>query len=289
MRIKQKTQTVLGLEMAYREVGRGDPIVFLHGNPTSSYLWRDVMPEVAKLGHCIAPDLVGMGDSHKIRPSGPASYRFAEHRTYLDGLLEILGVDESVILVVHDWGSALGFDWANRHRSAIKGIVYMESIVRPVESWDEWPEAARSIFQAMRSEAGEEIVLDKNVFVERILPASVVNPLSEETMAVYRAPYVEPGESRRPTLTWPRQIPIEGEPADVHEIVASYSSWLQESDVPKLFVNGEPGFMISGEVRDFVRTFPNQTEVTVAGHHFLQEDSGSEIGQAIAEWITGLA
>ena len=285
MRIKQKTLTVLGLQMAYREVGKGDPIVFLHGNPTSSYLWRDVMPEVAKLGRCIAPDLVGMGDSHKIRPSGPASYRFVEHRTYLDALLEILGVDDNVVLVIHDWGSALGFDWANRHRSAVKGIAYMESIVRPVERWDDWPEAAQSIFQAMRSEAGEEIVLDKNVFVERILPASVINPLSEETMAVYRAPYVEPGESRRPTLTWPRQIPIEGEPADVHEIVSSYSAWLQESHVPKLFINGEPGFMISGEVRDFVRTFPNQTEVTVAGHHFLQEDSGPEIGQAIASWL----
>lgn len=288
MRIKQKNEQVLGLEMAYREVGKGDPIVFLHGNPTSSHLWRDVIPEVAEFGRCIAPDLVGMGDSQKIRPSGPNTYRFVEHRAYLDTLLDVLGVSDNVTLVVHDWGSGLGFDWARRHPSAVRGIAYMEAIVAPVPSWDSWPESARKIFQAMRSEAGEEIVLNKNVFVERILPASVLNPISEEDMQVYRAPYTEPGESRRPTLTWPRQLPIEGEPADVHEIVAEYASWLQETEIPKLLVVGDPGMLISGPVLEFCRSFKNQTEVTVSGLHFLQEDSGPEIGRAVAEWLRGL-
>lgn len=288
MRIKQKRVTVLGLEMAYREAGKGDPIVFLHGNPTSSYLWRDVIPEVAKSGRCIAPDLIGMGDSQKIRPSGPNTYRFRDHRAHLDALLDILGVTENVVLVVHDWGSALGFDWANRHRSAVKGIVYMEAIVRPVPDWDAWPESARKIFQGMRSEAGEEIVLQKNVFVERILPNSVLNPMSEVDIAVYRAPYLEPGESRRPTLTWPREIPIAGEPAYTHDIVSSYAAWLQETEIPKLLVVAEPGFLIAGDTLEFCRTFPNQSEVTVRGHHFLQEDSGPEIGRAIADWLKGL-
>lgn len=288
MRVKQKSEKVLGLEMAYRHAGSGDPIVFLHGNPTSSYLWRDVIPQVAKLGRCIAPDLIGMGDSEKIRPSGPTTYRFTEHRKYVDALLDLLGVNEQVTLVVHDWGSGLGFDWARRNQSAVKGIVHMEAIVRPIPGWDEWPESARQIFQSMRSEAGEDIVLNKNVFVERILPASVLEPLGDDVMRVYLAPYREPGESRRPTLTWPREIPIGGEPEDVHSIVAAYAEWLTQTDIPKLFVNADPGFLVTGDVRDFVRTFPNQTEVTVRGHHFLQEDSGREIGAAIAQWYEKL-
>ncbi|HEV7207872.1 MAG TPA: haloalkane dehalogenase, partial [Mycobacteriales bacterium] len=200
--------------MAYVEVGTGDPIVFLHGNPTSSYLWRDVMPHLADRGRCLAPDLIGMGDSDKLPDSGPGSYRFVEHRRYLDGLLEQLALGDRVTLVVHDWGSALGFDWANRHRDRVRGIAYLESIVAPT-SWDQWPTAARGIFQSMRSPAGEEMVLDKNVFVERILPASILRELADDEMAAYRAPFVEPGEGRRPTLTWPREIPIDGEPADV--------------------------------------------------------------------------
>ena len=273
--------------MAYVEAGNGDPIVFLHGNPTSSYLWRNVMPHLAGLGRCLAPDLIGMGDSDKLPDSGPDRYRFVEHRRYLEGLLEALGVTRRVTLVVHDWGSALGFDWANRHRDRIKGIAYMEAIVRPL-TWDEWPEAIRSLFQGFRSEAGKQMVLDKNVFVERVLPGSVLRGLTDDEMAVYRRPYLEPGEARRPTLTWPRQIPLDSAPADVAAIVQAYADWLLKSDLPKLFINAEPGAILVGAQREFCRSWPNQSEVTVKGSHFVQEDSPDEIGGALADWYRGL-
>lgn len=276
-----------GLSMAYVEEGAGDPVVFLHGNPTSSFLWRGVIPHVAPLGRCIAPDLVGMGDSGPLPDSGPGRYRFVEHREYLDGLLEALDVRRNVTLVVHDWGSALGFDWANRHRDAVAGIAYMEAIVRPV-TWAEWPDAARRVFQGFRSDAGESMVLERNVFVENVLPGSMLRTLSDDEMAEYRRPFLEPGERRRPTLTWPREIPIEGEPADVTEIVRAYGEWLSASPVPKLFVNAEPGAILTGRQRDFCRTWPNQTEVTVRGTHFIQEDSPDEIGQAVAAWLGGV-
>jgi haloalkane dehalogenase len=285
--VDTKRASVLGAEMAYTEVGSGDPIVFLHGNPTSSFLWRSVIPHVADLGRCIAPDLIGMGDSSRLEPSGPDRYRFVEHRRYLDGLLEAIGVEDRVVYVVHDWGSALGFDRAFRNPERVAGIAYMEAIVRPV-TWDEWPEPSRRIFQAMRSEAGEEIILDKNVFVERILPASIMRDLSDAEMAEYRRPYVDAGESRRPTLTWPREIPIDGEPGDVSDIVARYAEWLAESPLPKLFVNADPGSILIGDQRDFCRTWPEQTEITVPGYHFIQEDSPEEIGQALRKWIVGL-
>jgi haloalkane dehalogenase len=277
---------VRGLSMAYVEEGAGDPVVFLHGNPTSSFLWRNVIPHVAPLGRCIAPDLIGMGDSDPLPDSGTGRYRFVEHRAYLDGLLEALDLRRDVTLVVHDWGSGLGFDWANRHRDAVAGIAYMEAVVRPV-TWAEWPEAARRVFQGFRSDAGEAMVLERNVFVENVLPGSMVRKLSDEEMAEYRRPFLEPGERRRPTLTWPREIPIDGEPLDVTEIVLAYGEWLSTSPVPKLFVNAEPGAILTGRQREFCRTWPNQTEVTVRGTHFIQEDSPDEIGRAIADWLSG--
>jgi haloalkane dehalogenase len=277
---------VLGLRMAYVEVGQGAPIVFLHGNPTSSYLWRNVIPHVAGLGRCIAPDLIGMGDSDKLPWSGPDSYTFVEHRQYLDGLFAALGVERDVTFVVHDWGSGLGFDWANRHRDAVKGIAYMEAIVRP-RTWSNFSDESRAFFQAMRSPAGEALVLEQNAFVER-LPGGMLRTLSDEEMEEYRRPFREPGEGRRPTLTWPRQLPIEGEPADVVAIVEAYGDWLRTSPVPKLFVSGDPGAILTGEQREFVRAWPNQTEVMVRGRHFLQEDSPDEIGQAVAEWYRRL-
>lgn len=280
---KQRIE-VLGRSMAYVEAGSGDPIVLLHGNPTSSYLWRNVVPHLVGLGRCIVPDLIGMGDSDKLAGTGPDSYTFVEHRRYLDALLDALEIGERVTLVVHDWGSALGFDWANRHRDDVAGIAYMEALVRPV-TLEEWPDAARQVFQAMRSSAGEAMVLDNNVFVERILPGSILRTLSDVEMAEYRRPFAEPGEGRRPTLTWPRQIPIDGEPADVVAIVAEYAAWLSTSDVPKLLVVVEPGAILSGAPLEFCRTWPNQREVTVAGIHFVQEDSPDEIGEAIAAWI----
>lgn len=279
--------TVNGKQMAYHDVGSGDPVVFLHGNPTSSYLWRDVIPHVSGMARCIAPDLIGMGDSDKLDDPGPGSYTFVEHREYLDGLLDQLDLGDNLTLVIHDWGSALGFDWANRHRDRVRGLVYMEAIVQPVE-WDDWPEAARGIFQGMRSDAGEEMVLTKNLFVEAILPASIQRKLSDEEMDEYRRPFAMPGEDRRPTLTWPRQIPLAGEPADVVEIVENYADWLSTSDVPKLFINAEPGTILIGRQREFARSWPNQTETTVAGIHFIQEDSADEIGRAIADWLPTL-
>ena len=273
--------------MAYVELGEGSPIVFQHGNPTSSYLWRNVMPLVANRGRCIALDLIGMGDSDKLIDSGPDSYTFADQRRFFDRALATLGVGDDVVMVVHDWGSALGFDWAQRHPQAVRGICYMEAIVRPL-TWDEFPDAARGIFRGFRSEAGEEMVLDNNLFVERVLPGSVLRDLTEAEMEVYRRPFTEPGEGRRPTLTWPRQIPIEGEPADVTGVVENYAEWLGVSEVPKLFINAEPGALLTGEQREFCRRWPNQHEVTVRGSHFIQEDSPSEIGTAINAWLDNL-
>lgn len=283
----KKKAEVLGRSMAYLEEGTGDPIVFLHGNPTSSYLWRNVMGHLAPHGRCLAPDLIGMGDSDKLPDSGPGSYRFVEHRRYLDALLEKLDVTENVTFVVHDWGSALGFDWANRHRDAVKGIAYMEAIVRPV-SWSDWPEESRRMFEGLRSDAGEEMALTRNLFVEAILPGSMLRTLTDEEMNVYRAPYLRPGEDRRPTLTWPREIPIDGQPADVHAIVADYAEWLSAAAVPTLLVNAEPGAILNGPALEFARGWPNQAEVTVPGNHFLQEDSPHEIGAALARWYTEL-
>ena len=283
----KKTIFVNGKNMSYVEMGEGDPIIFQHGNPTSSYLWRNVMPHLQDQGRCIAIDLIGMGDSDKLDNVGPDSYTFEEHREYLDAALEALNVAENVTWVIHDWGSALGFDWANRHRDAVKGIAYMESIVRPL-TWEEWSESARGVFQGFRSPAGEEMILEKNVFVERVLPGSILRELSDVEMEVYKKPFLNSGEDRRPTLTWPRQIPISGEPADVVEIAQSYADWLVQCDVPKLFINADPGAILTGPQRDFCRTWPNQTEVTVKGNHFLQEDSPNEIGQAIAEWRSGI-
>lgn len=279
-----KEAKIRGQTMAYIDVGEGDPIVFLHGNPTSSYLWRDVIPHLADLGRCIAPDLVGMGHSEKLPEGGPDAYRFVQHRRYLDLLLDALAVDSRVTLVLHDWGSALGFDWARRHAAAVSGIAYMEALVRPL-SWDEWPQNARAIFQALRGPAGEELILQKNAFVDRILPASVLRTLHPAELAEYRSPYRDPGEGRRPMLTWPRELPIDGEPADVVDIVSQYAEWLSTSDVRKLFINGDPGSILVGAQREFCRKFPNQTEVTVKGIHFLQEDSPAEIGVAIRKWI----
>ena len=276
-----------GRQMAFTESGTGRPIVFVHGNPTSSYLWRNIMPHAAPHGRCIAIDLIGMGESDKLPNAGAESYTFREHSAYFDAALAALGVAEDAVLVIHDWGSALGFHWAHRHPNAVAGICYMEAIVRPL-TWGEWPEDARRVFQGFRSAAGEEMVLEKNLFVERVLPGSVLRPLSAEEMAAYRKPFLEPGESRRPTLTWPRQIPLDGEPAEVAEVVNAYAGWLSTAPLPKLFVNAEPGAILTGAQREFCRSWPNQTEVTVRGSHFIQEDSPDEIGAALSSWLSSL-
>lgn len=284
---EKKFIEIKGRRMAYIDEGTGDPILFQHGNPTSSYLWRNIMPHCAGLGRLIACDLIGMGDSDKLDPSGPERYAYAEHRDYLDALWEALDLGDRVVLVVHDWGSALGFDWARRHRERVQGIAYMEAIAMPIE-WADFPEQDRDLFQAFRSQAGEELVLQDNVFVEQVLPGLILRPLSEAEMAAYREPFLAAGEARRPTLSWPRQIPIAGTPADVVAIVRDYAGWLSESPIPKLFINAEPGCLTTGRMRDFCRTWPNQTEITVAGAHFIQEDSPDEIGAAIAAFVRRL-
>ncbi len=283
MKYTKKRVTVLGKSMAYVETGVGDPIVFLHGNITSSFMWRNIIPYVEGLGRCIAIDNIGQGDSDKLDGSGPGSYRLVEHQPYIDAAFEALGISENVTLVVHDWGSQLGFTWANRNRERLKGIVYLQALIGDF-SWDHWPEEVQALFRRFRSPEGEELVLQQNFFVEKILPAMVIRDLSEEELNEYRRPYRNPGEDRRPTLTWPREIPIEGEPADVLEIVNRNSAWLNESPVPKLFINTEPGAVLVGKHRELCRQWPNQTEVTVKGLHYCHEDSPHEIGQAIAEW-----
>jgi len=283
--LAKQTVDVRGRRMAYHARGEGRPILFLHGNPTSSYLWRDVLPELEGHGRLIAPDLIGMGDSDKLPNPQPDTYRFTTHRDFLDGFIDaVIGDSEPVVLVVHDWGSALGFDWADRHRDRVRGIAYMEAIVRPIVGWEEWSPSATPVFQGFRSDKGEQMILDRNLFVERVLPGSVLRKLTDAEMAEYRKPFVQ-REDRWPTLTWPREIPIAGAPADVVAIAAAYSQWLAASEIPKLFVNADPGAILIGALREFCRTWPNQTEVTVPGSHFIQEDSGAAIGQAIAQWI----
>ena len=276
----RKRASVLGTEMAYVDTGKGDPIVFLHGNPTSSYLWRNIIPHVAGVARCVAPDLIGMGDSGKA-PDG--SYRFVDHARYLDAWFDALKLTQRVTLVVHDWGSALGFHRAYRHPDQIAAIAYMEAVVQPF-SWDNFGEAA-DIFRALRSSEGEHLVLDQNFFVESVLPGAIIRSLSEEEMAAYRAPFSDP-VARLPTLIWPRQASVDGEPEDVTSIVRAYAAWLSQSEMPKLFVAGEPGAVVSAGSANqrFCRTWKNQREVTVKGRHFLQEDSPGEIGAALRQF-----
>ena len=280
--------TVDGHRLAHVEIGQGAPIVLLHGNPTSSYLWRDVMPPLAGLGRMIAPDLIGHGDSDKLPASlGPGRYTLEGTYELLAGQLAVLIGDQPVTLVLHDWGSALGFHWARLHPQQVRGIAYMEAIVMPIPSWDDWPEKARGIFQGFRSAKGEDLVLKRNLFIEGVLPSSILRKLSDEEMAAYRTPLAKE-EDRQPIMNWPRQIPIAGEPSNVVALVQQYAQWLSTSPVPKLFVNAEPGSILVGKQREFCRSWPNQQEVTVPGLHFIQEDSGAAIGQAVAAWLSRL-
>ncbi len=282
--MNKKVINIKGKSMAFVDEGVGDPIVFLHGNPTSSYLWRNVIPHLLGRGRLIAPDLIGMGDSDKLDNSSRESYGFLEHRDYLDAFLKAIGVSANVTLVVHDWGSALGFHWAHRHPDTVRGIAYMEAITKPM-SWNEFNQDARPVFEGFRSPAGESMVLEKNIFVEKVLPGSILRDLTEDEMAEYRRPFLDAGEGRRPTLSWPRQIPLDGEPASVVEIVEAYGNWMATTDFPKLFINADPGAILIGPQREFCRTWPNTTELTVKGIHFVQEDSPDEIGRGIAAWM----
>jgi len=282
-----KYRNVKGKRMAYVDEGVGDAIVFQHGQASSSYVWRNVMPHVKGLGRLIACDLIGMGESEKLTPSGPNRYSYAEHREYLFALWDALELGNRVVLVLYDWGAVLGFDWARRHPDRVRGIVHMEAIAAPM-SWSDLPEQAHPFFRALRSAEGERMVLEENVFMEAQLQRGIIRPLTTEEMAFYRQPYLLPGEGRRPTLSWPRSLPLDGEPADVVQVVKDNGAWLAKTAVPKLFINVEPGILVRGRIRDVVRTWPNQTELTVKGLHMVQEDSPDEIGAAIADFVTKL-
>ncbi len=274
---------VLDAEVSYVDVGQGEPIVFLHGNPTSSYLWRNIIPYVSVLGRCLAPDLVGMGQS---RPSPSGAYRFIDHARYLDAWFEAVGLVSNVTLVLHDWGSALGFYRACRHPEQIRAVAYMESIVAP-RRWEDFPHGRDQLFRALRSKEGERLVLEDNFFIETVLPKSTIRRLGEAEMEAYRRPFLR-REARIPTLVWPRELPIEGEPADVVAIVESYAAWLSRSQLPKLFINADPGALLTGRARDVCRQWPNQQEVTVKGIHYVQEDSPAEIGAALRAFLKPL-
>jgi haloalkane dehalogenase len=283
--MKKKFIKINNKKMAYVEMGVGDPIIFQHGNPTSSYLWRNIMPHLKDMGRCIAVDLIGMGDSEKLENSNANSYLYEEQRDYLFGVWSKLGIKDNVTMILHDWGSVLGFDWAYQNPDSIKGIAYMEAIVKPI-TWSDWPEGARGIFKGFRSESGESLILEKNMFIEAILPNSIIRKLNTDEMEMYRKPYSKQGEDRRPMLSWPREIPIEGSPENVVKIVSKYSEWLKKSPLKKLFINADPGSILLGKQREFCRTWDNQEEVTVKGRHFLQEDSPNEIGVAIKNWMS---
>jgi haloalkane dehalogenase len=286
--LPKRTCKVDDKTMAYVELGGGRPIVFLHGNPASSYIWRNnIMPMVAPYGRCIAPDLIGMGDSEKLTDEDPMRYSFLEHARFLDGLLEALDVSQDVILVGQDWGGALGMDWARRHENAVRGIVYFETIVRS-RSWSEMDQSVRDMFERLRSPEGEALVLEENLFVERSFSERIIRRLSDAEMAEYRRPFLNPGEDRRPTLTFPRELPIDGEPEAAAAAVKAYGEWMAVNDVPKLFIDGDPGAIITGNLRDFCRSWANQKEVRVSGRHFLQEDSPHEISAAITSWLQQL-
>ena len=283
----KKRISINGKHLAYTESGSGDPIVFLHGNPTSSYLWRNITPHLESQGRCVCIDLIGMGDSDKLDNPDENSYRFEEHYHYINAAIESRTNGENITFVLHDWGSALGFNWCYHNPESVKGIAYMEAIVKEL-TWDDWRDEAKGIFQGFRSDAGESLVLEKNYFVERVLPGSIIRRLSDEEIEEYRRPFLNPGEDRRPTLSWPREIPIEGQPENVCEIVNQYAEWMQTNDIPKLFINAEPGAITTGRIRDFCRSWKNQTEVTVKGIHFIQEDSPDDIGKAISTWYKNI-
>ena len=283
----KKYKEILGKQMAYLDEGSGQSIVFLHGNPASSFLWRNITPFVKDLGRVVVPDLIGMGDSEKLEGIDNPDYQYHGQYKYLSSLLDELDLGEEINLVIHDWGSAMGFHYARENANKIKSITFMEAIVMPL-TWDQWPENARNIFQLMRSDAGEEIVLEKNIFVEKILLNDSADGFTDEEKAEYIRPFKNAGEDRRPTLTWPRQIPVDGSPQAVIDEVIKNGEFHKDSNIPKLFINADPGSILVGEQREFVRSWKNLQEVTVKGNHFIQEHSPNEIGTAIKDFLDSL-
>ncbi len=278
---------VKGKKLAYIDQGKGDAIVFIHGNPASSYLWRNIAPNFIKSYRVIVPDLIGMGDSEKLGGVDNPEYSFNGHYNFLDEFLIKLNLGEKINLVIHDWGCGLGLKFARLHPEIISSITFMEGITVPLK-WEQWPEAGTKIFKLFRSEVGEELILDKNIFVERILFADPITPMSNETKEEYLRPFLNPGEDRRPTLTFPRNIPLDGEPNDTYVEINKNAEFHKNSNIPKLFINADPGFLLVGSQRDEVRNWNNLKEVTVKGNHFIQEDSPDEITAHIKDFINNL-
>ena len=287
MKYTKKYKDIKNSKMAFIDEGSGDTFLFLHGNPTSSFLWRNIAPHVEDIGRIVIPDLIGMGDSDKLEGVDNPGYKYHGQYSYLTALMDELDLGDNIHLIIHDWGSAMGFQFARENQDRIKSITYMEAIVMPL-TWDQWPDPATKIFGLFRSEAGEELVLEKNFFVERILLADSSTGYTEEEKSEYIRPFINPGEDRRPTLTWPRQIPLDGEPSEVVEEVRLNAEFHKESDIPKLFINADPGSILIGDQREFARSWKNQTEVTVSGNHFIQEDSSEEIGAALRNFVESL-
>ena len=287
MKYTKKYKDIKNSKMAFIDEGSGDTFLFLHGNPTSSFLWRNIAPHVENIGRIVIPDLIGMGDSDKLEGVDNPGYKYHGQYSYLTALMDELDLGNNIHLIIHDWGSAMGFQFARENKDRIKSITYMEAIVMPL-TWDQWPDPATKIFGLFRSEAGEELVLEKNFFVERILLADSSTGYTEEEKSEYIRPFINPGEDRRPTLTWPRQIPLDGEPSEVVEEVRLNAEFHKESDIPKLFINADPGSILIGDQREFARSWKNQTEITVKGNHFIQEDSSEEIGAALRNFVKSL-
>jgi haloalkane dehalogenase len=287
MKYTKKYKDIKNSKMAFIDEGSGDTFLFLHGNPTSSFLWRNIAPHVEDIGRIVIPDLIGMGDSDKLEGVDNPGYKYHGQYSYLTALMDELDLGDNIHLIIHDWGSAMGFQFARENKDRIKSITYMEAIVMPL-TWDQWPDPATKIFGLFRSEAGEELVLEKNFFVERILLADSSTGYTEEEKSEYIRPFINPGEDRRPTLTWPRQIPLDGEPSEVVEEVKLNAEFHKESDIPKLFINADPGSILIGDQREFARSWKNQTEITVSGNHFIQEDSSEEIGAALRNFVESL-
>ena len=287
MKYTKKYKDIKNSKMAFIDEGSGDTFLFLHGNPTSSFLWRNIAPHVEDIGRIVIPDLIGMGDSDKLEGVDNPGYKYHGQYSYLTALMDELDLGNNIHLIIHDWGSAMGFQFARENKDRIKSITYMEAIVMPL-TWDQWPDPATKIFGLFRSEAGEELVLEKNFFVERILLADSSTGYTEEEKSEYIRPFINPGEDRRPTLTWPRQIPLDGEPSEVVEEVRLNADFHKESDIPKLFINADPGSILIGDQREFARSWKNQTEITVKGNHFIQEDSSEEIGAALRNFVKSL-
>ncbi len=286
--VEKSRMSVLGSEMAYVDVGEGRPVVFLHGNPTSSYLWRNIIPYVSETHRAIAPDLIGMGDSGK----PDIGYTYREHADHLFALLDALDLQDAV-LVIHDWGSVLGFEYARTRPDRVSAIAFMEAITAPAFPFPSYEAMGpfEDLMRNLRTEGvGEQMVLEQNFFIDQMLGQMMVaTPLSEEVMAEYNRPYPTP-ESRLPTLQWPRELPIGGEPAEATAAVEANNAWMVESDLPKLMFYADPGAIGGPQVAEWMAGNPKNLETHAVGQgvHFIQEDQPDAIGQKLAEWLTGV-